>query len=236
MTTDKTKTEQDTTQKLEDATPKATEPTPGKEEPSPKEEPKTLTIDEAERLAQLARMDAGRERKEMEVERDSVKAQLKVKNTELEEIVAEREKLKTEIDDLTSDDPKKFDIIKRDTDLRERERKLKTDTTSLEADKQAHGEEVKLAKDTLREVFIWETATKYEGGDPVKLKELCETFGATTAEQIVKVAEALWPKKDKELGTPPLKPFSGRTSGGGIDVDSLSPREKIDEGIRQKKK
>ena len=247
MDTDKTPTAQDTTLKPVDATPKVTEPSPGEGEPSPgegepspKEALKTLTLDEAERLAQLARMDAGRAQKAAEVERDSIKAQLESKETELEEVVAEREKLKTEVDDLASGDPARFNIVKKDRDLIERERKLKTGIQSLETDKQANAEEVKWAKDTRREVTIWETATKYEGGDPVKLKDLCETFGANTTDQITKVAETLWPKKTsepKEPETPPLKPFSGRTSGGGgFTPDKKTPDETLKEGFKQAKK
>lgn len=47
---------------------------------------------------------------------------------------------------------------------------------ALEADKQANQERVKLADDTLREISIWEIAAEYESGDPVKLKDLCDTF------------------------------------------------------------
>jgi len=238
METDKTPTAQDTTQGPVDATPKVNEPTPVKAEPTPAEAPKTLTLEEAEKLAQLARMDSGRERKEMEVERDSIKLRLADKETELEDIVAEREKLKANIDELASNDPAKFNIVKKDRELMERERKLKVDTATLETDKQAHGERVKLAEDTLREVVIWETALEYEGGDAVKLKMLCDTFGATTTEQMTKVAGTIWAKKTAgEPETPTLKPVSGRTSGGGgFTPDKKDPSATLQEGFRVVKK
>jgi len=185
-------------------------------------------------------MDAGRERKDMEVERDTVKSQLTAKETELADVVDEREKLQSEITDLTSDDPKKFDIIKKDRDLRERERKLKTDTHALEADKKANADRVKLANDTLREVSIWEISAKYEGSEPVKLKELCDSFGATSEEQITKVADTLWAKKEPDTSN--LVAISGRTSGGGTDFSTISfdegapsAKEMISEGLDKKK-
>lgn len=234
---DTTQAKQDKPQTPEDATLKGKETPLVKLGPTPKEEPKTLTIKEAEKLAQLARMDAGRERKEMEVERDSVKSQLTAKESELADVAEEGERLQSQIEDLTGDDPKKFDIIKKDRDLRERERKLKTDTHALEADKQANAGKVKLATDTLREVSIWEISAKYEGGEPVKLKELCDIFGATSDEQIVKVADTLWAKKDKEPETPNLVAFSGRTSGGGgFTPDKDNPLETLIKGFQDTKK
>ncbi len=236
---DTTQPEQDTTPKPEDGTPKAEGTPPEQKEPSPKEEPKTLTIPEAEKLAQLARMDAGRAQKAAEIERDTAQTALAVKEVELTDIAEEREKLNTQIDELSSNDPAKFNIIKKDRELLLRENTLKTNIRAEEAKWKVNEDRVKAAEDTNREITIWEIATTHEGGDPVKLKDLCETFGANTEEEIVKVAGTLWAKKTASPNAPktqPLKPFSGRTTGGVLDIDGLSAKEKIEEGLKEKTK
>jgi len=154
------------------------------------------------------------------------------KEAELADISEERERLHSEIDDLASNDPKKFDIVKKDRELRERERNLRADTLALQTEKRIHGERIKKAEDHLREITINEIAAKYDNGEPSKLKRLCDLSGVTSEEHITEVAETLWSKK----ATGTLVPLSGRTSGGGIDFSSLSPKEKIEEGIKQKTK
>uniref|UniRef100_A0A6H1ZJL8 Scaffolding protein n=1 Tax=viral metagenome TaxID=1070528 RepID=A0A6H1ZJL8_9ZZZZ len=242
MLTDKTQKEKDTTQEPEDVTPKETEPSPKPVEPAPKETPKTHTQEEVDRLVQLTKMESGRERKAIEVERDSLKKQLQAKETEITDIADEREKLQTQIDELSSDDPKKFDLVKKDRDLRERERQLKNERLALDEDKQKNAEKVSKAEKFEMEVLILEIVEDYENGDLDKLKSLCEILEAKSEEQIRRVAETLWTKKAAEPSkpaTPPVKPYSGVTDGGVEDSSNLSPREKIDKGIeiaKQKKK
>ncbi len=235
---------QNTTPKPEDETlkgqtPKVEEPSSVKKEPSPEEEPKTLTITEAEKLAQLARMDAGRAQKTAEDERDTAQTALAAKDIELTDIAEEREKLNTQIDELSSNDPVKFNIIKKDRDLLLRENKLKTDIRTAEAKLKTNEERIKKAEDHEREISTNEIAAKYEGGDAAKLVTLCKTFGANTVEEITKVADTMWSKKPPEpedpntTDTPPLKPFSGRTTGGGgWNREEHTPTENIEEGIR----
>lgn len=237
---DKTQTEQDKTPKPADVTPKATEPSLEQKEPSPEQEPKTLTITEAKQLAQFARMDAGRVQKTAEDERDIAQTALAVKEVELTDIAEEREKLNTQIDELSSNDPAKFNIVKKDRDLILRENALKTERRAEEAKWKTNEERVKKAEDHLREIAINEIAANYEGGDAAKLVTLCKTFGANTEEEITKLADAIWSKKTPgtpEPETPPLKPFSGRTSGGGgFTPDKKTPNETLKEGFRQVKK
>lgn len=236
MTTDTTHELQDKTLIPVDETPKGKEPTLVTKEPSPEDAPKTHTNEEVNRLIQLARMDRGREIKEVEVERDALKTQVSSKESELADVREERQRLQTQIEDLTSDDPQKFNIVKKDRELREQERKLEKDTVTLEANKKANKDRVELATTTLREIAIWETAGNYDGGSPVKLKDLCDLMEATSEEQIVAVAETLWAKKGKGTETSPLKPFTGRTSGGAEDLSGLSPRKKIERGLIEQSK
>ena len=68
-------------------------------------------------------------------ERDSLKGQIATKDSELEDIAEERKGLQSQIDDLTSDDPEKFNLVKKERGLRERESTLKAEKRTLEADK-----------------------------------------------------------------------------------------------------
>ena len=74
----------------------------------------------------------------------------------------------------------------------------------------------------------------------MKLKTLCETFGANTEEEITKVAGTLWAKKTPEPQEPektPLKLASGKTTGGGgFTPDKKNPDATLREGFRTGKK
>lgn len=236
---DTTQSEQDTTQKPVDETPEVKETTPVSKETSPEQDPKTLTQADAERLVQLGKMDAGRKQKEAEVERDGFKAQTKDLTSQIEDSAEAIKKLETQVDDLTSEDPKRFDAIKELREARAERQTLKADRRTLEADKQALETEYKPDRETRHETTIFGIAAKYEGGDHVRLKELCDLTGATSEEQIVKVADTMWTKKSAE--TPSLKPFSGKTTGGtgdfvtiSFDKNAPSSKEMISEGLRKK--
>ncbi len=215
----------------------------GKDGSTSQQTPGTFTKEQVRKLVSDALTEQGRKHKaEVEPivkERDTLKAQIQSKDDDLKDIATERENLQTQLDELASGDPEKFNILKKDKELRERERELKTGKQALEAEKATHGEQVKLATDTLREISIWEITGEYEAGDPVKLKDLCDTLGTTSEEQIRKAADILWTKKQTESETPeipPVIPYSGKTDGGADDTSKLSPREKIDLGIEKLKK
>ena len=147
-------------------------------------------------------------------ERDTLKSQLGT----VQDNAAELEKLQEKFDAMASDDPDKFDVAKELKAAREDRKQLKLDRAVLEEERTTHGEQVKLAFDTLREIDIWNIAAEYETGDPVKLKDLCDTFSTTSQEQIRKVANTLWAKKSTEspvVVTSTLKPNNSKTLGGG---------------------
>ena len=145
-------------------------------------------------------------------ERDSLKSQLGTADTQTQGYKSEIDTLNRQVSDLTSDDPKRFDIVTRDKDLRERDREHNTNVQTLEVDKKAHAEEVKVDHETAREVISWKIAAEYDGGDAIKLKGLCERSNASSEEQIREVADILWAKKQTE--TPGVIPYSGQTDGG----------------------
>lgn len=217
---DTTLTKQDKALPPKDETPEGKGTTPASTETPPEGTSQTYTKVEIEKAVQYALMKAGRDWKGLETERDTLKAQILEKVTELEDIQAERESLTKQVDDLASGDPDRFDLIKKGRELRERERKYEADLKALEADKQKHGERLTQAEEMEREGTILEVAFDYEGADPIKLSELCEYFKASTEEQIRKVADTLWAKKG---GTPPITIDSGITSGGG----ELSEKERL---------
>jgi len=229
---DKTLDTQDTTQTPKDETLMGKETTPAGKEPSPGKPAQTYTKEQVDRAIQLDRMERGRDWKVLETERDSLKSQLRTKENELSNIGEEREELQKQIDDLSSKDPEVFNLMKKDKELRDKERKLKTDAQTLDVEKQTYSERFKKAETFERDVRIQEIADGYEGGDFSKLKDLCDSIEVKTDEQIMKVAETLW---DKKVVEPPVKPYSGMTSGGTIDLSALSPDEKILYGLTHKK-
>lgn len=185
------------------------------------------TETELKAAVHAVRSETGREKKSLEAERDGYKTKLEAKESELSDNTAEIDKLQAKFDALSEGDPDKFDVAKELKAVREERRQLKADRHALEVEKTAHGEQVKLATDTLMEMAIWEIASEYETGDPVKLKDLCDTFTATSEEQIRKVADTLWTKKPTEPVTPevpPVIPYSGKTEGGG----QLTEQDKLD--------
>jgi len=202
---------------------------------SPKEEKPIYTQKQADALLKAQehalRSDIGRDLKTLTTERDNFKSEKGKLESALADIQTERDKIQTDLEEATSDDPKKFDLVTRDKQLRDTQRQLKTDADALKADQEANAEKVKLATDTLFEISVWEIAAEYQSGDPVKLKDLCTTFTATSEEQIRKVADTIWQKvnaKSAPAGEKavPLKLVDGETTGGGGETDEERSRKR----------
>jgi len=181
--------------------------------------PKTYTEEAYKKAISDALAKQGRENKvaveTIIKERDTLKGQIRSKEDLLSDITTEREELKKQIDDLSKDDPEKFNIIKKDRELRERENQLKTKLRDLEARETTHGERIKKAEGLEREILIQEIVDEYEGGNFDKLKDLCETLEVTGEDKIRVTADTLWTKKPETPVEPPVKPFSSMTDGGG---------------------
>lgn len=210
---------------------------PEKEKVSSEEEPK-YTQKQLDELVHVAKSEAGRERKAIEIERDQFKSKVEKLETQITDIQTERDKLQSDIEELSADDPKKFDIIKRDKELREIQRNLQTKADEISEKEKASEEKVKLANDTLLEISIWEIAAEYKTGDPVKLKDLCSTFGATSEEQIRKVADTMWekeaaPPQTEQEKQEALKLVSGKTKGGSDNLGGLSPKDRVKEADKR---
>ena len=165
---------------------------------------------------------------------------VETKDTELANVLGDRDGLLSQIKELTSDDPKKFDVIRKELDVSAREKKLTAERASLETDMKTHGERVTSADAVLRGVSINKIASGYEGGDPAALKNAIEKFekdfgiSIKTDEHIRMAIPSTWQKKAS--GTPPVVPVSTLTSGGADNTDGLSPKDKIERGIAEKQK
>ena len=211
----------DTATKLDDKTqalkdlgitpPETKESTSPVKEPTPKE--KTYTEkefnEEKEKAVHAALMRAGRDWKQAEKDKDDLTVLFK-------ETKLANDKLTLQIDELASENPDKFNVVKKGRELDEQEQKIKQERQTLDAEKQSHQESIKLANETLREIAIWDIVEEFENGDAVKLKTLADTLNAKN-EDLRKIAETLWqPKQKKEAipSMPELKLDSGITSGG----------------------
>uniref|UniRef100_A0A6M3J3R1 Scaffolding protein n=4 Tax=viral metagenome TaxID=1070528 RepID=A0A6M3J3R1_9ZZZZ len=198
------------------------EVSPKKEE----EEPKLYSQKQLDTMVHMATSDAGRVKKELEKERDEAKTEAAKLKSELEDNAEDIKQLEAKLDDITSDDPKRFDVVKELREARELKRTLKQATDDLAAEVKTHEETVRLAKDTMLEISIWEIATEYTGGDPVKLKDLCSTFNATSEEQVRKVADTMWVKGEPAKAEPQTEEEkaqaliidSGKKAGGGGEL------------------
>ena len=198
---------------------------------STEEEPRLYTQKQLDDLVHMAKSEAGRDRKALEVERDQFKSKAEKLETQITDIQTERDKLQSDLEEMSADDPKKFDIIKRDRELREQQRINQAKADELAETEKASAEKIRIASETMLEINIWEIAAEYKSSDPVKLKDLCSTFGATSEEQIRKVADTMWEKENPAPKTEAekqeaLKLVSGKTSGGGepTEEDRLKSR------------
>ena len=205
--------------------------------PSP---PRTYTEAEAHQMVNEALMQRGREHKvaiDVAVrERDGFKTQAEKLPEQYAQLQAERDVLNSQLDELASDDPEKGDLIKLKRALQAQQEKLKADLKALDAARQEQAEAMQVVGDTKLAIAIWEIAAGYQGGDPVKLKEICEVTGASEETQIRKIADQLWLATPAPQEITPLVPDSGQTRGGGVDTSKNTPRENIALGLKQREK
>lgn len=183
-------------------------------------------------------VEAGRRYKPIEDENATLKSQLANNQTLIKANQEAQERLQNQIDELSKDDPDKQRFVKKLRDLESQEKKLKEDREALETERTQHADTIKLASDTLREIAIWEISANYEGGDPQRLKDLCDAFNATTKEQITKIADNLWAKKQSAntTETEALHVDSGATKGGVENWHKLSADQKIARGLKERNK
>lgn len=168
---------------------------------------KTYTEDEIKAITNSLKSDWGRERKALEKERDSYRAQFESLQSDIADKDTEIEGLQSKIEGLSEDDPDKFNIAKELKEAREEKRKLKSAQSELETQKREYGDLVTESQKIKSEQTIFTIAQEYDTPNYDKLFDLCETFNATSEEQIRKVADTLWTKK---TGASPANPTQPR--------------------------
>jgi hypothetical protein len=185
-------------------------------------EPETFTKEQVEKEISDRLTDAGRTSADLEKREAAIKereeAAQKAEDERIERAKQEKEARDAKDLEALADDPDAQSRLKkiqqRERAAAEKERANKQKETQLEADKLSHQAEIDAARETRREIDVWEVA-KDNGLDVVLLKETCGEFNAQSREQIEKVAKALAKGKAPEPPPPPPTPDSGRTSGGG---------------------
>jgi len=178
---------------------------------SPEEEPLLYSQKQSDALILAAKSEDGRKSAERERELTTLKEQILSRENELEDVQAEIKTLEEQINDLTSGDPKKFDLVKMGRDLRERERGLKSKISNFESKETSFLEREKRVNSFELDILIETVAEKYEDGDSGRLKKAIGVFENPTEEQVGTIAEILFSTKAKVSP----KTYSGKTDGGG---------------------
>ncbi len=199
--------------------------------------PKTYTKAELEKAIEDALSARGRdvtkELKPVLTERDTYKTNAETASARASELEAEIKDLQEQLDELAGEDTNKKDYLKA---KRELTAELRRKVTDAETEKKKatelwvkNEELVKEAKAFKREKIINMMVSEYEGADSTKLLKLCEDRGITDKDEIVKVADILWSKKNapRETSQSPGRPDSGMTLGGGIALGNLPPKERL---------
>jgi len=184
---------------------------------SDKGEQPLYTQSQADALIHAVRSDWGRKLKDIEVERDNLKTQVGTVQSSLDEIQSERDNLQQQIEDLSSNDPQKYDLVKKDKDLRDKQRQLKGRISELDDRETKLGEREGKVSSFEREVLVESIADEYEDGDSAKLKKAVEAFDKPTEEQIRTMAGIIFSGKTaggETAAKKPLKADSGKSRGG----------------------
>ena len=180
-------------------------------------EERLYTQKQLDAFIHATKSETGRTAKELERERDTLKAQLASKEGELEDNANDIADLQKKLEDMSSDDPKRFDALKELTAARNERRQLKTRERELEAKEGANAERIAKADAFEVEVLCESIADEYEGGDSKILHSICKTAGVKDEEAIRNLADTLWSKQKatSKKAKEPLKTYSGYTEGGG---------------------
>lgn len=188
--------------------------------------------------------DLGRENKELKGQLSLTQKQLtdyqalvSKKDAEIERLAAKRDDLEKRCDELSSDDPEKSNYVKKIREFVAKEDKISDDREKLDQDIKKYAERIKRAEDTLLTNTIKEITPEYKGGNPEKLKALCQQYNLTTEEEIRSLADNIW---DKVEGKPdaippkhePIHVPAGITTGGD-GLLGLSPKERVKEVDRR---
>jgi hypothetical protein len=123
------------------------------------------------------------------------------------------------------DDPDGLDIYQRRKKLLSEQAAVKAEREALAKEKQDNAARLQKAAAAEWEAVVAEVASAVKG-DANKLEAKAAEYGVTDGEKLRGLAGDLWPSG--------VKADSGQTSGGGTDINKLSPREQIARGLKGK--
>jgi len=178
----------------------------GKPGTTSKEEPQTYTQEQAQKMVNDALSQAGRDAKTLEQKANDIK-------TREEAIRAKEEAEEAAKIEALKDNPDKL------AEYQERQ-SVKKEREQLERDKAEHAAEIQAARETQKEVTIWQVASA-KSIDPVRLKKLSEKFGIEGKEKLEELADEIGSGKTNQQ----IEVDSGVTTGGGKDLSGKSPIE-----------
>jgi hypothetical protein len=202
----------------------------GQTPPASKETTPTKTYTEKELRDAVAATGAewGRKYKTLETEHKTLKEQHLNLSTELDGLKASAK----EIEDAGGD---AAELQKRIKELTKREKLAQAKELTL-------AEKDKLNQESDLSVNATIIAAEFQENDPERLIKLCKKANIKFDDEagIREIAEDLgWKPVAKEETKEPESPLvtdSGATSGGGVNIDKMSPGEKIAYGLEQAKK
>jgi hypothetical protein len=205
----------------------------------PSDAPETITRAEHNRILADSQSKKDKTIAQLTKERDTFKAKTEEYSARADRATAEREEAEKALDDAVRDNPDQEEILKLKRELRStiaaEKAALKKERDAFAQEKEAHGSEwethaaeIEESKQNKWDKVVSDTAQAV-GGDAAKLKATALEFGVTEPDKLKKLANTLWP-------VPVVKADSGRTLGGGLNLDGASPREKIKAGLAMQKK
>jgi hypothetical protein len=202
-------------------------------------EPKTFTEEQVAKEVSDKLAAAGRDAKALDLRGKDLEAREEAVKAERERQAQWQKERDAEAEEAARDDPEELKRLRRERKVREREEALAKRETEQTKRELEHRGEIEAARETQREIDVWEVA-KETGLDARQLKdkvgEFCTEFNvefnSLTRGQITKVAQAVSAGKAPEPPKTPT-PDSGRTTGGGTDFSKMSADDKLKAGFNK---
>jgi hypothetical protein len=166
--------------------------------------------------------------KPIEDENKTLKVQINEHKSMITDAQETIEKLSSQIDELSSDDPDKKKLVKRLREVEDFERRLKSEKLALENDRAEFNKTRSL-----------QTASRLAKEFNVDEKVLLDLTDGTPEkmEMLAKILPKVKKEEEKKAEKKPgVVADSGDTKGNNPDFNKMTPEEKIDYGLKHPKK
>ncbi len=200
--------------------------------------PKTYSESDYQKAVHEARTSTGRW-KRTEVERDNFKAELETQKKALAEILKRQDDAELE---RVRDDPDQLQILQDKRRAREEREAVKREREAFETERLQHAERLAKAEVAERNDTINKIVSEYQYSDRATLEKLVSKAKATSEEDIRDLADTIWQKNEPGNDQHPsseekttLKVDSGRTAGGGDNLEGKTSKELISKAYSKKK-